>query len=262
MLAYDNGQMNLYVSYSKGFKSGGFNAPALFPQVELKPEKADSFEVGAKLRLFNNRARLNLSAFRVKSSNIQVATIDTSTGSVVQQNAASAKSYGLEASLDASATEHLSFQMGGAYLHSRYDDFADASVVNLVGGVLVSGREDLMGMPTPNSPTWNGTFSSTYLIPLPSDWKSEVTLLARYTSSYNFSAGAGGDQRYDKQNGFWLVNVTGRITPPNRNLTLSWYVNNLFQKHYYDQINTNANFGSYGLPGLPRTWGGTLTYSF
>ena len=275
VLAYDTGPANYYLSYSGGFKSGGFNAPAIFPQTPLRPEKIRGLEAGAKLRFLDRRLSLDLAAFLTKSKDIQVAAIDTATGSVVQQNAATAKAYGFEANFRFRANNQLSLQAGGGYLHSRFTSFPNASVFaasfNRGFGqtTLNPFVEDLRGRPTPLSPALTMNGSVTYQFGLPSDWKSSVTLSGRYSSRYDFQAGAGGPERYAQQKAFSVINLTGDISPPDDRLMLSWYVSNVFQQHYYDQLQTNAQTGThangggvYGVQALPRTVGGSLRVNF
>jgi iron complex outermembrane receptor protein len=79
-----------YVSYSTGFKGGGFDQrifPGRFygtygtPTFQLAtapsygPEKANVYEVGLKMTGFENRARLNLAAFHTDYDDIQVVLL-------------------------------------------------------------------------------------------------------------------------------------------------------------------------------------------
>ena len=64
--------INLYATYAKGFKSGGFVDNAYRdPTIPLNPEKAQNVEVGAKSRFWENRIDLNVSLFRQKTENLQ-----------------------------------------------------------------------------------------------------------------------------------------------------------------------------------------------
>jgi iron complex outermembrane receptor protein len=72
----------IYVSYSQGFKGGGFdprgvgvNAPAGMTQGEFlsfRPEKVNNYEVGVKTRLFDRKLGLNLAAFRMDYTDVQI----------------------------------------------------------------------------------------------------------------------------------------------------------------------------------------------
>ena len=69
----------LYVSYSRGYKSGGINPP-LLPQFNVSstfgPEQVNAFEVGSKNTFLNGQLRLNLTGFllSVQSSCSSVAS--------------------------------------------------------------------------------------------------------------------------------------------------------------------------------------------
>jgi len=274
-LAYDAGDANLYASYSAGFKSGGFNALTFFPQIPLEPERIDSFEIGSKFRLLGNTLSIDLAAFYSKSRDIQVAAVDTAVGGVIQQNAATAVAKGIEASILYRPNDSLTLRGGASYLDSHFTSFANASVFDVVyspffqDNILSGTIEDLNGFPTTLSPKWTFNASVSYDIPLSGGWGANITLSGRHTSSYDFQAGAGGPQRYARQRSFTVANLTGDIVPPGDTFGLSWYVNNLFDTHYYDQVQANSQVGStaqgggvYGSPALPRTYGVRLRVNF
>ena len=64
--------VNLYATWAKGFKSGGFVDNAyLNPTIPLEPEKAQNYEIGAKSRLFDNMLDFNVALFKQKTKNLQ-----------------------------------------------------------------------------------------------------------------------------------------------------------------------------------------------
>ncbi len=64
--------VNLYATYSKGFKSGGYVDNAYRnPTLPLQPEKARNIEIGAKTRLFDNKLDFNVALFDQKTDNLQ-----------------------------------------------------------------------------------------------------------------------------------------------------------------------------------------------
>ena len=75
---------NIYISYSKGFKGGGFDprglstqAPSQSPQdvfnfMTFKPEKVDSYEAGWKAALFNHRLQIATAIFDAEYKDVQV----------------------------------------------------------------------------------------------------------------------------------------------------------------------------------------------
>src|SRR3546814_10981039 len=59
-----------YVSYNRGFKSGGVNAQQPLPANPYRSEKVDAFELGVKTQLFDHRLRLNPSFLDRKSTRL------------------------------------------------------------------------------------------------------------------------------------------------------------------------------------------------
>ncbi len=69
---------NLYVSYSRGYKSGGINPPVA-PEFNVNeffgPEKVDAFEIGSKNIFLNGAAQINLTGFFYKYKGLQLSRI-------------------------------------------------------------------------------------------------------------------------------------------------------------------------------------------
>ncbi len=65
-------QVNLYATWARGFKSGGFVDNAYRnPTLPLAPEHATNVEAGIKSRFLDNKLDVNLSVFRQKTENLQ-----------------------------------------------------------------------------------------------------------------------------------------------------------------------------------------------
>src|SRR3546814_16249244 len=73
--------MNFYASVAKGYKGPAANTSAAQPAGEdilLDPEKATAFEIGAKLRLFDNRLSVNAALFHEVLKANQATTLTQS----------------------------------------------------------------------------------------------------------------------------------------------------------------------------------------
>lgn len=134
--------VNVYGRFARGFKSGGFNgetnvffdpgAPAGCPLglTELcepyRPEKVDSYEIGIKSKLLDNRLILNLAAFYDRHKDIQLS-IFTAQGaaSSVVRNAASARIQGIEIEAIARPTDTLTVNASLATLSAKYLSYID-----------------------------------------------------------------------------------------------------------------------------------------
>ena len=114
-----NERIMTYLSYTQGFKSGGFNAFGL--EQAFDPEGIDAFEVGIKSDLLGSKLRLNLSAFLYDYTDLQVR-LGVPTGGVEIANAAGAEIKGLELELMAVPAENLRFQANLALLDAKFTD--------------------------------------------------------------------------------------------------------------------------------------------
>lgn len=143
---------NFYMSYSEGFKSGGFNAvddqnPEFLPDgtvlrtvpgpgFEYDDETASSFEIGGKHILMDGAMSLNWAYFDSEYLDQQVSTF-VGLGFVVA-NAATSDVTGLEVDLKMQATENLRLGANFAILDAVYADFEGA-------GCTARQASDLLG---------------------------------------------------------------------------------------------------------------------
>jgi iron complex outermembrane receptor protein len=127
-----------YFTYAHGFKSGAYNDQTGTTGVPITPasaaptdpEIADSYEVGAKLDLLDNRLRLNTAGFYVKYSDAQrdlVATFTNPFGGTFQEtrffNAAELTASGIELELQALLTDWAELRGNFGWIHSKYKKF-------------------------------------------------------------------------------------------------------------------------------------------
>jgi iron complex outermembrane receptor protein len=113
-----------YVSYSRGYKGGGFNPPfdpVAFPGTasEFDPEFVDAYEIGIKNTFFDNTTQANFTAFFYDYQDMQISKIVNR--SSFNENT-DAQIYGVEAELVFAPDEHWLLNANGAYLHSEARD--------------------------------------------------------------------------------------------------------------------------------------------
>ena len=124
-------QVNLYATYNRGTKSGGFFSGQTTDPADLGPysdETVNAYEIGAKSELFDRRVRANFSAFYYDYKDLQVYTQVVRSGLDVQlfTNASAARMYGAEAEIQATPIRGLDLSLGVSLLSAEYKDFTSA----------------------------------------------------------------------------------------------------------------------------------------
>jgi iron complex outermembrane receptor protein len=126
-----NDSLMTFATYSRGFKSGGFNARANTPLQwgPYKDMQVDSYELGMKSNWLDNRIQFNTTAFHQNLSDMQAQVNAVDPGntqggfSIVIQNAAEATIAGAEAELIVRLIEGLDISAGYGYIDAQYDEF-------------------------------------------------------------------------------------------------------------------------------------------
>lgn len=196
---YDlNDDTLLYASAIRGFKAGGYDSNhsngTKLDQLEFEPEKAISYELGAKMTLLDGRANLNIAAFQGNYEDLQVSIFNGSTGFVVT-NAAESTSQGIE--LDGRYLVTPDFIVSGAiaWLDNTFDSFKEApcnvpqlaanSQVNINNALTGDARfqgcfNDLSGETLSQSPEWAASISASYTLALNEGYDVITTVDANY----------------------------------------------------------------------------------
>ncbi len=118
-----------YLSYSKGFKSGGFDGePSSPPDTEFQPELVKNYEAGFKGEFFK-RLRTNISVFYSDYSHLQLQTFDANGAPTT--GTADARSKGIEVELEAHLTDDFNAHLGLSLTAPTYKNYI--SVLPAVG---------------------------------------------------------------------------------------------------------------------------------
>jgi len=124
-----NRDMNLYLGWSRGFKSGGFNGraddPVLF--AKIGDEKVSTYELGMKGFFADDRLRVSGAVFHTIHADIQrTITTVSSNGAglgIIVVNAGEAVINGAELEVEADLFDRLGLRTSIGMLHSRYTRF-------------------------------------------------------------------------------------------------------------------------------------------
>jgi len=236
-----------YASYSRGFKSGGYDLRSTSENASLtpyRPQYTNAYEAGWKSSFFDNRVTANIAAYYNQITDVQVrATSNGALGTPVSSliNAGDAHTYGGELELNTNPVRGLTFGGSLAYLKTGYDSFTATLPPN------VAGRTTLVGLDFPLSPTWQGNINGNYKLPLPmpGSWRigADVPIQSRYfTDIYNTAQTAvdtqaflNGTFNYTAEDETWTAGVsvtnalntrrrqTGGYNPTNAGADPYWY---------------------------------------
>jgi len=132
----------VYFSYNRGYRSGGYNGRGTEPDAlgPYDPETVDSYEVGVRSDLFNERIRLNVTAYRMKYKNKQeeiISLADDGVNTVTTVgNAAALLLQGFEAELTAIVSDSFSIRSSASFLDSEYTSFLIPNVIDPNGPLI------------------------------------------------------------------------------------------------------------------------------
>jgi iron complex outermembrane receptor protein len=242
-----------YISYNRGFKSGGFNLVAP-TSPGYRPEKIDAYEIGLKSEFFEHRVQLNVAGFYYNYSNIQ-ENISTVGGAFVI-NAAKAQVLGSDVDIKIAATDHLDINLDGTYLNSTFASFPTAQAYFPIGAGTMAVPFNAVGKTTPQAPTFSGNIGATYTMPTEiGDFAA--TAGVSYNSGYSFTV-----DNLVLQPSYTLVNASLKWTSSSGTYTASIWGANLNDAHYLAQGNEVPAFGQAVTPAAPRTYGFTVGVKF
>lgn len=244
----------LYVSASRGTKSGGFfngittNSFALAP---FRPETLTDYEAGAKGEFAGRRLFAEASVFYYDYQDLQTQTF-TSVGAVSLiklGNVPRATLYGLDADLSWRAAPGLTLTAGLGLLHTRLGAF---QTVIGPGPVTVPAGNKL-----PNAPavTFNG--SARYEHPLSDSFVGAVQFDAHYSAGVFKEA---LNTPYLSAAPYWIENAEAEVSTADRLWTVSLWVKNLSDTRYVTQATDDGLGMGYRIFNPPRTYGFTVSH--
>ena len=279
---------NVYASWGRGFRSGGFNSigsealidfwynagfggpgeavnAGLTINDEYPKEVTDSFEVGIKTQLLDNRLRLNAAGFSTTIDDNQffeffagpfglmrvVTTIDK------------AEVQGFEADFDWALTE--SFRVFGGI------GLMDSKIKKNVNRPLSVGND------LPQAPNETYNLGAQLDLAMGSDWNFMTRVDWQYVGDMWFHTlqgertptiwqvffGPGLEEDFSRAKRYNFDTVNARMAVGNENWTFTLWGRNLADKKYLQEVIPAPEFGgSFIHPSALRSYGLDITYQF
>ena len=163
VMYYLNDDVNVFVTYSKGFKSGGYNSISFTgDDLEFEDENAVTLEIGTKGSYLDRSLNINATLYRTEYENLQVLAFNGVFFDV--SNAATAVSQGLEVDWQwLTPWEPLSILGSLGILDAYYEEYTGAPAPVTQG---VNTLQDLSGETIAFAPESSFLLSPTLTFPL------------------------------------------------------------------------------------------------
>jgi iron complex outermembrane receptor protein len=240
----------MYLSATRGFKSGGYNATTGTAINGFNPEYLWSYEGGVKSDWFHHRLRLNGDVFYYKYTDLQVQAFIVP-GTVNITNAANAHVKGVEIELQGEPVKGLNLGGTLAYLNATYSSYPQAPIA---GGATVNASGNYLD----SAPKWAYSVYGQYRLLVMShgsmfvrgEWGWRARQYFTPDNNNILSQGAYGllnsSLGYDSQDGHWQAVVYGQ---------------NLTNRQYITSTGTFSVVAA-GKVGAPRTYGVNVSYTY
>lgn len=161
-----------YAKFTRGFKSGGFDASdSIGTATPYLSESVSAWEGGVKWGV-SRQLNLNMSAFYSRFGNLQVQAFNGTT--FITNNAAKASSRGLEFEGRWAPVRGLTLSGSVVYVDAHYDDYTGAACTTAQTAVWTGTgrcRQDLSGRPLQDSARWSSSLNANYEFAITSDWR-------------------------------------------------------------------------------------------
>ncbi|MBB40416.1 MAG: hypothetical protein CMF01_10070 [Hyphomonas sp.] len=252
--------LSTYVSYSRGYKSGGYQfdrGGLVIPnpsgdQLEFEPEFADAYELGVKGVFLQGLVRANLALFYTELTDYQFSYVQAAASGETQRvvaNLPDLTSQGVEIETVFQPTDMLSFNLAATYQDA---DFGESDFP-----ASLSYLEDKGNF---NAPKWTLVGSANYDRNIPdTNLRTFAYIDARWQSKSNVSFSASLGPNHEQEA---YATVNGRIGLGNQSelWTVELWGRNLTDENSWAMTGAGTlqpgTVQGYGIE--PRTYGATL----
>jgi iron complex outermembrane receptor protein len=166
---------NVFAKVARGFRAPSIQGRLLFGDIvsTAKSETIVSYEVGFKMELFDNRARLNATGYVFNTDDHQLTAVGGATNFNTLINADEVKGKGFEVDAEALVTDNLFVTFGMSWNNTEINDSNLATQVCGSGlctvlDPMIPGTDLALidGNPLPQAPEWVYNLTARYSVPL------------------------------------------------------------------------------------------------
>jgi iron complex outermembrane receptor protein len=252
-------QSMIYVSWSQGYKTGGWTTRYSTPQTfasSFDPEEATTYEVGLKSTWFERRLQVNGAVFQTDYDNIQLNY--QVGGSPTIANVGDGEIKGVELEIAARPVQALTINVGVGYIDAYYTALDPAVAVvsgpnDLQAGALVNG-------PLPKTPEWKVNIGPKVELPLGNG--GAISLLGDYTYTSSMSNNVERTFILNRPS-VSMVNAAISYVPASDRYRVTAGATNLTDERYVTSGSAIPAFGAMiGTYNRPREWYARLGFEF
>ncbi len=265
-----------YVSYAKGFKSGGYGFPYTGEAVD--PEELTMYELGFKGDWLNRSLRFNSALYFYDYKNIQVNR-NANAGSsgpvqILVESAGKAEILGLEADMQWQVNQGLNIMIGFNAMDSEFKDY-DNATVNVWDSsspplvpIVSASPYDASGSSLPQVSELSAYMTMEYRFSMPNA-SLPLSLNYSYKQGYDYdliapnSALTSSQTTLDEMMGddIKLMNLRLAYEPYDQPWQVALWVRNATDEEYYSEV-VGFTTGVRASIGAPRTIGADINYRF
>jgi len=252
-----------YVSYSTGFKSGGWSPDCFNPAVCFRPvdeEELDTIEIGVRSTLFNNRVRLNATYFSNVYEGLQIGATVPGLGGFTRINTGEAEIDGFEFEASLLLSDRFTVNATLGLLDAEYTELTPLQAEALTNNGASEGCGGVpsvacaLGLELKNAPSYKGSLGLVYTQPIGDGTLSGNLDLAFEDESFNLVA----NPQTSVLDVSTLVNARIAYAPNDTGWRFAVWGRNITDEEY-----ARASSGAGFLyASEPATFGVDLGYSF
>ncbi|HEY8519895.1 MAG TPA: TonB-dependent receptor [Gammaproteobacteria bacterium] len=254
-ISYDwRDNVMVYASYAEGFGAGGINVNPVLGVVPYGPEELVNYEIGMRSDWWNNRLRLNVTAFDSEWEGIQLSQAPPdpnnpglSIPNPIIVNAAAADAQGVEIETVWDLGDRWRVDAAFAWLDTAYTNPGDATQIRL-------------DTPFAYAPERSYSVGAQYR----TDLRGGGNITARLDYGWMDDYQRSREIRFQAwQEAFGLLGARFIYEPPSRDWRMSVFGTNLTNEKY---LNSGMVSGAFSIDaatvGRPREWGASLQIFF
>jgi iron complex outermembrane receptor protein len=249
----------LFVTWSRGFKSGGFNGASSSTTLQLQPygeEQLTAIELGSKSTLLDGSLQLNATVFYYDYKDKQETdTAVTFVGNIAGlTNIPKSRIQGGEIELQWVPLSGLNLHFSAAYLDSEIKQWNAVDTESSVWPDVVTF--DASGLELPQAPKWSWASFINYRKPIGGGLYVEIGADVSYTDE---TAGGFQNPIASATDEYTLYGARLALGPSDERWRAQLWARNLTDEFYFPSAFT-GNGPYVRMVGMPRTVGLTLDY--